>query len=384
MWGGSAIPLALLPLTLAQTDPTQTALLLCVAAAVAWYIASYAAADAARSASGSITLGIVVGGALPVTIAAVAAALGGMTLAALSLAVGAAVAAVTLVFGLVSTTRTVKGKPEDWQGTGGKSRGMAAGGRPVDLAMLLPVAVTLLLAGFAGYISGYQALLFLAEGAIVAWMLTRGRAEAGGEGVVEEAKARPARAPTWAAGVQLVMAAVLSAAATGLAFAATEAAGGFFGQRVDALFASVLFAAVLLLPLIGIGTVAAADGNRLAVQRGLVMLAAILLTTCLPAVVLIAGVQEARAMVSEEAASVAMSAASGDVGGAPVWRQLIERPPGMALPLRIWRVDAVLLCVVGLLFLPAAAGRFRMGRIEGVGLIMAYAIYLVLSVLMSR
>lgn len=370
--------MAPLPLTFAQADPTQTALLLCVAAAVAWYIASYAAADAARAASGSITLGIVVGGALPVTIAAVAAALGGMTQAALSLAVGAAVAAVTLVFGLVSTTRTVKAGLPERTGTGGTG---GKGGRRVDLAMLLPVAVTLLLAGFAGYISAYQALLFLAEGVIVAWMLTRGRAEAEEEAEADP-KVKPARTPAWATGVQLIMAAVLSAAAAGLAFAATDAAGGFFGQRVDALFASVLFAAVLLLPLIGIGTVAAADGNRLAVQRGLVMLAAILLTTCLPAVVLIAGVQEAREMVSAEVTDLAIQAAGGE--SAPVWRQLIERPPGMALPLRIWRVDAVLLCVVGLLFLPAAAGRFRVGRIEGVGLIMAYAIYLVLSVLMSR
>jgi hypothetical protein len=112
------------------------------------------------------------------------------------------------------------------------------------------------------------------------------------------------------------------------------------------------------------------------------MLAAILLTTCLPAVVIIAAVQEATSIVSEEATELALQAATGEPG--PMWRQLIESPPGLALPLRIWRVDAVLLCVVGLLLLPAAAGRFRVGRVEGVCLIIAYAIYLILSVLMSR
>jgi hypothetical protein len=45
----------------------------------------------------------------------------------------------------------------------------------------------------------------------------------------------------------------------------------------------------------------------------------------------------------------------------------------------VWRVDATFLMVLGMWLLPVSVGRWMPGRAEGVGLIVCYAAYLVLS-----
>ena len=57
---------------------------------------------------------------------------------------------------------------------------------------------------------------------------------------------------------------------------------------------------------------------------------------------------------------------------------------GIPFPLLVWRLDTVLLSTVGLLLLPTAIGRWTLSRIEGLGLVGLYVIYLFLTLLMSR
>ena len=373
--GGDTVAALLAVLT--SLHPDTLALILCAAAAVTWYIAVLAAADAGAGLGGrggSITLGFVVGGGLPVTAAACATAFVGAGQVGMCLVIGAAVASVTLVLGLISNVNPQRPHPTRRQ-------------RRTDLASLLPVAVTLLIAGFAGVFTITQALLLLIEGAIVVWIVARTRSEPMEPEDLEQPT--PGPSPVWAAVVQLLLATILAVAGAGLGLAATRSAGGLFGRNVDALFASIFFAAVMLLPLIGLGTGSAAAGHQLAVQRGLVLLSCLLLTTALPAVILISAFRTMAVDATETAAVAEVVTATQPVT-APVLAppdaepQTLLNLPVVAVPPRIWRVDSVLLCVVGLLLLPAAAGRFRVGRPEGIGLILLYVGYLVLSVAMSR
>ena len=55
----------------------------------------------------------------------------------------------------------------------------------------------------------------------------------------------------------------------------------------------------------------------------------------------------------------------------------------LQLPLTVWRVDIVALIVLGLFLLPVGLGRWKLSRMQGLGLIGGYAAYLALSVLLG-
>jgi hypothetical protein len=48
-----------------------------------------------------------------------------------------------------------------------------------------------------------------------------------------------------------------------------------------------------------------------------------------------------------------------------------------------WRLDTVLLVALGIMMLPVSVGRWMLGRYEGMGLMIGYAMYLMLVVTMS-
>ncbi|MEL7238063.1 MAG: hypothetical protein AAGK78_04310, partial [Planctomycetota bacterium] len=51
---------------------------------------------------------------------------------------------------------------------------------------------------------------------------------------------------------------------------------------------------------------------------------------------------------------------------------------------RLWRLDGLVLAVVGVLLLPVAAGRWRLSGFEGIGLLLLYAGYLVATTIVAR
>ena len=101
-------------------------------------------------------------------------------------------------------------------------------------------------------------------------------------------------------------------------------------------------------------------------QRGLVLLAVYLICLAVPAVVFLDVAQQAFAR-----------------GGAGWWVVLASRP-SVAMPLRLWRGDMVMLSLAGLLILPAALGRWRLGKLEGGALIGLYIVYVALALWSRR
>ena len=323
--------------------------LLAAAAMVTWYLAVRAAADATRDPAA----GVLVGGGLPALAGVAWAAAVGLPQAAVALALGVAVASACLVLGLVVSARPANGPVRDDPAR-------------VGSAALLPAALAYLLIGFAGRLTLGHAVLLLAGAGVAAWLV---RSEA--PPMAEESEPRP-QSNRLVTVLQLALAAVLSVAGAGFVWAATGRAGRLYGSEVDATFATILAAPLIALPLIGVGVTAAGDGRGPETQRGLILLAASMLTVAVPLAVLITfgrGIYE-----------TASSAESLRAGAAAIWAD----PPSAPAPLRLLRIDAVVLCVVGLLLLPAAAGRWRPGVPEGVGLLALYVAYLILSVVAAR
>jgi hypothetical protein len=56
----------------------------------------------------------------------------------------------------------------------------------------------------------------------------------------------------------------------------------------------------------------------------------------------------------------------------------VESDRPLIFPLIVWRVDTILLMVLGMALIPMSIGRWVPGRIEGVMLILLYAAYMLL------
>ncbi len=328
-------------------------MVLLLGAALSWYIAAHAAAAALPKRASAFILG----GGLPALAGVVWFALTGRTEAALALALGTAVASSTLVLGLVANAEPTEGR-----------RVLDDPGRRLK-AMLLPVAVTFLVAGFAGALSLLHGILLLAEGGIIAWLGLASRravptATVAGGPVAE--KPEPGGS-WWLRGPVIVLAAILGTAGAGLAAGAASAASRRQGMELDAAFATLLVAAILALPLIGIGTRFSIFGQGLVAQRGLALLAVYMVCLAIPVATFIDIGRQASDRLAE--------------GGA--WLSLLRDPPSVPLPQRLWRADSIVLCLAGLLLLPPAAGRYRLGKLEGVGLIVLYLAFLFLTLVWS-
>ena len=73
---------------------------------------------------------------------------------------------------------------------------------------------------------------------------------------------------------------------------------------------------------------------------------------------------------------------AGPQGAAASWfpfSAILQNGQPLTYPLATWRVDAVVLVVLGFAMLPVSLGRWELGRWEGAGLILGYAMYLILE-----
>ena len=143
-----------MPAFLSQFGQGGLSILLLAGTAVCWYIAVRAAATALRSRA----TGILIAGAAPAVAGTAWLSASGRTETAVALALGTAMASATLVLGLVCNITPTEGKPlrDD------PSRRLKA--------TLLPVAVTFLIAAFAGVLHLLHGLLLVAEAGIILWL----------------------------------------------------------------------------------------------------------------------------------------------------------------------------------------------------------------------
>lgn len=363
MRGGAPLPHARLPLPALPSssppilEPAWLAVLMFMGAAVTWYIAVTAAAAVFRNSAWAL----VVAGGLPAIAGALWFAGIARPGAALSLVLATALAACTLVAGIVASSEPGDGR-----------RTLDDPGRRLN-ATLLPAAAILVVAGFGGELNLLHALLLVLAGSMVSWLCLAMRREVPTANIVDTGSGgpgpqpAPAQNPPWAMPLQLALAALLAVVGAGLAVGSVAVANRHKGMELELEYA-ILISGILALPLIGVGMRFGNAGQAAVAQRGLTLLAVAMICLAVPLVV---ACDVTRQVVVAIRADVPL-------------RALLSDLPAVDMPMRLWRVDSIMLCLGGLLLLPPAAGRWRMGKLEALALILIYVLYLFMALVIRR
>jgi Ca2+/Na+ antiporter len=161
--------------------------------------------------------------------------------------------------------------------------------------------------------------------------------------------------------LQWALAAGLAAAAAKAVIDGATSVDGSSRLLRAAILAAGVISPLLLLPALATGTDLAQRGRSGEACGGLVGLALLNLCALLPLVIVLWYVQ---------------SAIPGGGGLRGFAHRLVREGEPLPLALSIWRIDVVVLVVVGFALLPAALGRWFIGRLESAGLILGYAAYL--------
>lgn len=325
---------------IALAEGRNGATLVLMLAATALYIACRGAIDAAARPDGSDPGRRGAAQGLPIAATAVVAILMRKPAIAITVIFSSSVAALCLALGLSSYLAPMRVAPP----------------RSKAWAFLLPVAFLAFVAGFAGELNVIHATMLLLLGAAIlpVW-LERSPADFHSAHAEEATK-------QWS-GWQIAELAVSIALAGIGAFGAvrgTVAVAAQSAQLNPAVVAAAILSPLLVLPSLGTSASVAQRGDCGPAAAALI--ATVLLNLCLilPLVILL---QYATTYLSS---------------GTP--RNFDPLP----FPSSIWRIENVILLVLGLLLLPVALGRWLLGRAESILLILGYATYLMLSALASR
>jgi Ca2+/Na+ antiporter len=337
-------------------------LALAAVAAVALYAASRTAADAlARRDRGGAGGLRAVGHWLPIAVTALVAAQLRRPEIAVALAFSTSVAALSFVLGVLTYIAPM-------------------GPAPVSRRawpFVLPAALLALVAGFSGQFTWVHALAMSVLGGAIysAWReaVARGQAEA----VVAAVAAADAPAghvrPAWVTGAELVLATALALLGGWAAVTLASRAAATVPLVTTRLVTVGVLAPLLSLPMLRASPPDRAPAHTSSMASTLVALALLNLCGLLPLLTVIWHLHGGAA----NATTVA------DAGLSHMVLSMTANAPPMPFPLATWRIDAVVLTVLGLAMVPVALGRWELGRWEAVGLVAGYALYLAISAAVS-
>jgi hypothetical protein len=293
-----------------------TTLLLVVPATVI-YLATRAIGDAI----GPGPQGLLAAAMLPTTVIAFVAAGAGMSDVALTIPITCAVAMVTLVLGMTLLNPTTKAAADATESL-----------PSVYGATLLPASLVLLAAGGGGLLDHVTVgVLLVIGGALL--ISTRRLVWTG-----------------WLGGsrtLQLLLGIALAAAGGWLVWLVAGDMNLLTRPGGASQAAMFLVGPLVAVPAIGVSSAMANRGRRDEAATTLVTSAALLIVGILPLAAILLLVTE---------------------GGS-----------SLTLAPRVARLDAALLAAVGLLVLPAALGKWKLGGAEGIGLALVYGLYLIVG-----
>ena len=155
------------------------------------------------------------------------------------------------------------------------------------------------------------------------------------------------------------------------------------------LLAAAVLSPLLTMPMLATSSAMAERGESSSMAGSLVAIALLNLCLTLPAVVLVWHVQPgvAELLKLQPPESTASSQPIVDERYTTVEKPLLgvlgAKAEPMPYPMGAWRIDTVLVLVLGFALIPIALGRWPLGRTEAGGLIIAYAIYLALTMRMA-
>lgn len=229
---------------------------------------------------------------------------------------------------------------------------------------VLPASLIALVAGFAGHFTWLHAGAFVVLGGAVA-NLWAGTKSAPDESPAQPAPVHVMSGSRWA---QLVLAVALTgvgAWAMARGVSQLERTHRVLG---GALLASAVLSPLLTLPVLGSTARLAERGHTGSVVSTLVAMVLVNLCVVLPLVIV---AHHALVFIDGLRADPTTTAPATQAAAAVL-------NPAVPMPIVSWRVDTVVLAVMGFAMIPWAAGRWTMSRVESIALIFAYAIYLAL------
>lgn len=330
----------------------QVGPVLLMLAAVGWYLAvlmGTAALRRTRDSAGSRARAAWVC-TIPVVLLAVGQ---GRYEIAVGMIFATSVACMTLVLGIVT---------------------LAAGTTPAQASrrgwgMLLPVALVCFLMGLSGGFDLRDAMVLLVQGIAVYWMWQ------GPDEPASQARAVPG---TFGSMLGVVIIATLAGLT---AIHATLTMSPRMGLMNGGLVTGLMLAPAMALPLIGLGLQAVQDGQYDQFVSGLVGFVFLNLCLLLPLAALLWIAQPPRRaevfQLEPTTAPATLPATTSTTQDDPDFRP----PRALPYPMAIWRVDTVLLIAVGLLLLPVSIGKWSLGRPEAIGLILTWAVFMLLTVI---
>jgi Ca2+/Na+ antiporter len=371
---------------LAVAIATSDIVALFACAGIVLYIAARAAVDAVTSPADPAPGKMALAHWMPIAWAAVLATLAGHSEVGIGLALATSVAAVALVLGVLLCIR-----PDE--PPAGLTR---AGAWP----FVLPAAVLILLAGFTGSLNWFHALMLLALGACVTMVWRSREADdqppfaaqprgpralppdggftlsglpPAGAAPNPSATSVPSDQPStrraddhryWRA--QLALAIALGAVGGWLGYKGITVADDRTRVATSGLISLAVLGPLLVLSLLGTGAVAVHHGRFGSVMGTVVGLVLLNLCLLLPLVILAHYARELFLTWHAAAAPLTLDTLADKIRPAP-------------FPIGVWRIDTVLLIVLGLMLIPVSLGRWKLGKLEGLGLAFVYAAYLITS-----
>ena len=311
---------------------------LIVAAGAAMYIASKALSDAMTDGVANRPGRLAIGQWLPIATLAVAAAAINRTDIAVGLIFSTAVATLSLALGSVSFVGSVP----------------MATSTHRTWAMLVPAGLLVFLVGFRTTISPFGAGVMLLQGLCVLLLWTD-RTSPATEEVSQSGSGLAFRF------IQFLLAIALAGIGAWMALHGIDQVALNSEFASAGLLTATLLSPLLVLPIIGTGTELAQQKQSTTAVSSQVGVALLNACVLLPLVVL---TSYARQFLDQKHAATL---------------QFIP----VTFPLAVWRVDVIIFIALGLFLLPVAIGRWSIRRLQGLGLMLGYVLYLALSILIG-
>jgi Ca2+/Na+ antiporter len=317
---------------------------LIVCAGVAMYIASKALADAITGGDSSSPGWLAIGQWIPIAVLAVAAVLTNHQEIAVTLIFSSSIACLSLANGAVAflgLSAITAGSRRSW-------------------GMLVPASLLAFLAGIRGSISLFHAAVLAIQGLCVLILWNDRASSAKDAGTVPPPIGRPGRSAALRT-IQFVLAILIAGVGAWLALHGIDRITATSEFASAGLLTSTLLSPLLILPIIGTGT-ELSHRNQSAVAVGSQIGIALLnITALLPMIVVASLIQQFIVNHSQPGFSFVPVAFSHSV----------------------WRVDLVVLVILGLFLLPVGLGRWAISKGQGLALMCAYLLYLALWVMVQ-
>ena len=336
-----------------------TVLLLGVAGALL-YAASRTAA-AALAGRGPVRPGWrAVGHWLPIAATALVAAARGHADVAVALAFATSVACLSFVLGVLTYLAPMDQLPASRKAW----------------PFVLPAALLALIAGFSGHVSWVHAVAMALLGTALAsvWRDPALQEPPPPPSPFADSQPRPNPTFPWLRVVELAVAVALAVVGGWYAVDGTVRAAAAARLFPAATLAVVILSPLVTLPMLNPAAPDAPSGQTASTVSTLVAVALLNLCALLPLLSFLWLFKTAMAAPGDAAG---VTAAATNPASVSLFSFLAGSKP-LPFPLASWRVDAVVLTVLGFVLIPVSLGRWELRRAEAVGLIVGYAAYLVL------